>query len=249
MNKTLLALSLAFLFQLNAHAWEQFQSPEEQTHLVELFSSEGCSSCPPADAWIAQLRSNPALWKSFVPIEFHVDYWNHLGWTDRFSKEAFTARQREYASHWGSDSVYTPGFVLDGQEWRPNSARELEPSLKKVGILAVNRIGPRRFKVSFSPKDRTNRNYVISGALLGNGLVSHIHSGENAGKNLTHEFVVLDLQSKSAQLTPQNNPSADFEFEERGNAAPLSRSVVFWVLLDGKTIPLQAAGGDISTRY
>src|SRR5438552_12328276 len=95
-----------------------FESGDMQTTLIELFTSEGCSSCPPADAWISQLKESPDLWKKIVPIAFHVDYWNNLGWRDRFAKPEFTARQRWYVAAWRGDSVYTPGFVVNGREWR-----------------------------------------------------------------------------------------------------------------------------------
>src|SRR5256886_7314986 len=85
---------------------------------VELFTSEGCSSCPPADAWISQLKESPDLWKKIVPVVFHVDYWDNLGWRDRFAKPEFTERQRRYVAACRGDSVYTPGFVVNGREWR-----------------------------------------------------------------------------------------------------------------------------------
>src|SRR5271170_3697451 len=110
---------ISFLFfctsALSKSTWAQsanWVSGTEAPHLVELFSSEGCSSCPPADRWLSSLRQNESLWKSFVPLEFHVDYWNQLGWVDRNSKSAFTQRQRQYAQSWNRDTVYTPGVVL-----------------------------------------------------------------------------------------------------------------------------------------
>src|ERR1700756_4134568 len=95
-----------------------FQSGETQTSLIELFTSEGCSSCPPAEKWLSALKTNPELWKKIVPIAFHVNYWDRLGWRDRFSKPEFTERERRYAAVWGGDSVYTPCFALNGHEWR-----------------------------------------------------------------------------------------------------------------------------------
>src|SRR5258708_30257782 len=95
-----------------------FQSEDTPATLLELFTSEGCSSCPPADAWMSKLKTNPGLWKRVVPVVFHVDYWNGLGWPDRFAPAANTARQHRYAAAWRSNSVYTPGFVLNGHERR-----------------------------------------------------------------------------------------------------------------------------------
>src|ERR1043166_1377606 len=73
-----------------------FQSSEQRTPLIELYTSEGCSSCPPAEAWLSKLKTEAGLWKDFVPVAFHVDYWDHLGWRDRFASAVFTERQRAY---------------------------------------------------------------------------------------------------------------------------------------------------------
>ena len=125
------------------------ESPTTRAHLVELFTSEGCSSCPPADEWMRSLKSERGLWREFVPVAFHVNYWDHLGWTDRLASPRFTQRQRDYAALWRSNSVYTPGFVLDGREWR---GRELpRASQEKAGVLRV-RISGDRASVSY-PRD------------------------------------------------------------------------------------------------
>src|SRR5882724_13240893 len=96
-----------------------FQSSGRQTAVLELFTSEGCSSCPPAEAWLSKLKGAPGLWHDFVPVAFHVDYWDHLGWKDPFASKEWTARQYHYSAIWKSSSVYTPAFVLDGREWQP----------------------------------------------------------------------------------------------------------------------------------
>src|SRR6476646_4780454 len=76
------------------HAQERvFESGPQRIHLIELFTSQGCSSCPPAEAWLSKLKSEPRLWKDFVPIAFHVDYWDRLGWRDPFATKEWTARQ------------------------------------------------------------------------------------------------------------------------------------------------------------
>src|SRR5262245_10264750 len=95
-----------------------FQSPDRRTALLELFTSEGCSSCPPAEAWLSRLKESPCLWKDFVPVAFHVDYWDRLGWEDPWGSRAYSQRLQSYARSWRNDSVYTPGFVLNGKEWR-----------------------------------------------------------------------------------------------------------------------------------
>jgi hypothetical protein len=86
--------------------------------LVELYSSEGCSSCPPAEAWLNHLKAAPGLWSEVFPVAFHVDYWDNLGWPDRLASASYTQRQRDYAARLGQDSVYTPEFIVNGHEWR-----------------------------------------------------------------------------------------------------------------------------------
>ena len=94
-----------------------FESGAAQTTLLELFTSEGCSSCPVAEKWLSQFKTNSDLWKKIVPVAFHVDYWDNLGWPDRFAKAEFTLRQRRYAASWPTGAVYTPAFVVNGKEW------------------------------------------------------------------------------------------------------------------------------------
>src|SRR5260370_24004733 len=128
------------------------ESGPRKTHLLELFTSEGCSSCPPAEAWMSRLKENPGLWRDFVPIAFHVDYWDRLGWRDPFASKAWTARQYEYSERWNSGSVYTPGFVLDGREMQdrivPSAGAETTGTLqlsvadgKKVGASVQSSCG------------------------------------------------------------------------------------------------------------
>ena len=116
-----------------------FESGDTQSSLIELFTSEGCSSCPPAEKWLSALKSSSDLWKKAVPVAFHVDYWDHLGWRDRFAKPEFTSRQHRYAAAWGGDSVYTPSFVVNGKEWRDWFGGNAMPiTSTKVGVLRVS---------------------------------------------------------------------------------------------------------------
>lgn len=171
-----------------------FESGDTQTALIELFTSEGCSSCPPAEKSLSAFRSSPDLWKKIVPVAFHVDYWNHLGWRDRFSKPEFTLRQQRYAADWGGDSVYTPGFVVNGREWRDwFSGNALPAALKKVGNLRVTLSGDGQIGATFVPESTEPRALALNVALLGNDLESDVKRGENAGRKLRHDFVVLSF--------------------------------------------------------
>ena len=105
------------------------ESKPTRTHLLELFTSEGCSSCPPAEAWLSNLKNEPRLWQDFVPLAFHVDYWDHLGWRDLFASKLWTERQADYSARWKAETVYTPAFVLMG--W-PGITMEYRHQLRRT---------------------------------------------------------------------------------------------------------------------
>lgn len=115
------------------------QGPDSRVQLVELFTSEGCSSCPPADNWLARMERDPGLWQRFAPIGLHVDYWDELGWRDRFASPSHTARQRDYARLGRAGGVYTPGWFVDGREWRGWFTRQALPNNAphSVGSLRI----------------------------------------------------------------------------------------------------------------
>lgn len=237
---------LSFLFfSSSVRAGASFESSDRQVALIELFSSEGCSSCPPADEWMAQLRREPGLWKDFVPVEFHVDYWNRLGWLDPFSKTAFTDRQHRYAEEWGKKSVYTPGFVLNGEEWKANvlGGRNAPSPGAAVGILKVKEKTKRVFEVTFHPKAPEGV-WMAACILLGNGLVSRITSGENGGKTLTHEFVALGMDSNPL-VKGGKDFSATLDVSAPLKMTPKSLSLAVWVWNSKSLRPIQATGGDL----
>ena len=129
-----------------------FESGDTQSSLIELFTSEGCSSCPSAEKWLSALKSSSDLWKKAVPVAFHVDYWDHLGWRDRFAKPEFTSRQHRYAAAWGGDSVYTPSFVVNGKEWRDWFGGNAMPiTSTKVGVLRVSVGDDGKVSATFAP--------------------------------------------------------------------------------------------------
>ena len=154
-----------------------------QVALVELFTSEGCSSCPPAEQWLADRRTDPGLWHAFVPVAWHVIYWDGLGWADRWAQRAFADRQYAYASAWHGESVYTPCFVRNGREWRPGRADVPERS---GGTLAV-RYDPQTgaLDATFRPANPTpGLVFELYAVQLGGGLRSQVKAGENAGRVL-----------------------------------------------------------------
>jgi hypothetical protein len=213
--------------------------------LIELYSSEGCSSCPPADTWINNLQDSPELWKSVFPVVFHVDYWNHLGWLDRFSKPVFTRRQEAYASQLGQRSIYTPEFIVNGREWRGWFNKESLPSAKKTeGTLSLRVEGEgKKLSATFHPaSDDSARNCIFYFALLGSNIVSNVRSGENGGRVLHHNFVVLDFDSRP--LTKSRGYQSGPILLKASTDVPPS-GVVAWVSAEDGSI-LQVTGGPIS---
>jgi hypothetical protein len=211
----------------------KFSSGENRTHLIELYSSEGCSSCPPAEQWLGALRDDPGLWRDFVPVAFHVNYWDRLGWRDRFASKEYTARQYAYSSQWGSDTVYTPGFVLDGAEWR-KSARPPGSSSEKAGRLSVEYAEGGRCQVRYAGADDVE----VHGALLGGGIVSNVRAGENSGRALHHEFIVLMLKA-----APLKAGLAEFSLPRVPVEGVTRQALAVWVTPRGGLVPLQATGG------
>ena len=133
-----------------------FRSGPKQTALVELFTSEGCSSCPPAEAWLNRLGARPGLWSEFVPVALHVNYWDHLGWRDPWAAREFTARQRSYAAAWNSRTIYTPGMVLNGQEWRTWARNDAVPP-PRTAAGSVEYGCAHRLRGGELPEKRINR--------------------------------------------------------------------------------------------
>ena len=214
-----------------------FESKPTRTHLLELFTSEGCSSCLPAEAWLSSLKNEPRLWQDFVPLAFHVDYWDHLGWRDPFASKTWTERQADYSARWKSESVYTPAFVLDGVAWR-NAA--LPPAATETsGVLKITVKGE-RVVAAFKPATNTERRYEIHLACLGFGLGADVKAGENNGRKLVHDFVVLGL-------TNEGMKSGTKEFrlpvESLKQAADSRSAIAAWVTQAGQIDPIQAVGG------
>ncbi len=178
-----------------AAAEQRFSSGPARVALVELYTSEGCSSCPPAERWLGELRTAPGLWRDFVPVAWHVDYWNRLGWPDRFSTKEFTARQYAVAAAWRSDSVYTPCFVRDGAEWRGRKDVPARAgSMTAAGELSVVIGADGRCRAEFASAAKGALTLHI--AVLGGGFASKVTAGENRGETLRHEFVALSMATR-----------------------------------------------------
>jgi hypothetical protein len=212
-----------------------FSSGSNRVALIELFTSEGCSSCPPAERWLGARTTDRGLWQTFVPVEFHVDYWNRLGWPDRFSSREFTDREYRYADSWGSGSVYTPCFVRNGAEWHPADSAAPAPDAVAAGVLTVHYDGA-VVTAEFAPATRVSVvKLELHAALLVGGVVSKVAAGENQGTTLRHEFV--------AAILAQGPLSGPVALPRREVSGAQRRALAVWVTKRGDLEPLQATGG------
>ena len=233
-----LVLGPVVILPLSSSAEEiVFESKQARTHLIELFTSEGCSSCPPAEAWLSKLKTEPQLWRDFVPVAFHVDYWDHLGWRDPFASKMWTARQSAYSARWKSNAVYTPGFVLDGGEWRNRALPA--PGPEAAGVLKIT-VANGEAMTAFQPATGGGREYEIHLARLGFGLGTNVKAGENRGRKLLHDFVVLSLTHER-----MNGGVRQFRFPEvpLPPGADSRVALAAWVTEAGQIEPIQAVGG------
>jgi hypothetical protein len=234
--RTLLAL-LAIVPALSGQAAEVvFESKTARTHLVELYTSEGCSSCLAAEAWMTSLKTEPRLWQDFVPVAFHVDYWDHLGWRDPFATKLWTDRQADYSVLWKIESVYTPAFALDGKEWHKAA---LTAATDEAGVLKAVLEGD-RLKVTFKSAKGGARRFDIHVAQLGFSMTADVTAGENTGRKMVHDFVVRGLTTESMKSNTKEirltAPSIQSSGEPRS-------ALAVWVTEAGKLEPLQAVGG------
>ncbi len=227
-NFLLMSLFLTTAYTLSAKPLT-FQSTDKPTVLLELYTSEGCSSCPPAETWFSTLKNDPALWTDFVPVAFHVDYWDYLGWRDPFAKQAYSDRQRAHAAAWGSRSIYTPGFVAQGLEWKSWGGALPKAASNKADILKAS-LDDGKLTVSYDQKG----DWDVHVAWLGFDQRIPVKAGENAGRTLQHDFVVLTHEVASARAFPLVLKAAEI-----GSA----KAVAIWVSRHGQTVPVQAVGG------
>lgn len=158
--------------------------------VIELYTSEGCSSCPPADRWLSSLPAEPAA----VPLAFHVDYWDSLGWPDRFASPAFTRRQNEQRAVNGARVNYTPQVVVQGRD-RPDWPRLAPPlAIGTAPLVDITLQGDgRAFGATVRPRPGAPERLVAFWAVTESGHRSRVTAGENAGEKLAHDHVVRQL--------------------------------------------------------
>ena len=172
--------------------------------VLELYTSEGCDSCPPADRWIAGLPARGLTPDRVVTLAFHVDYWNHLGWTDPYARAQFSERQRVAARRHEGRFVYTPQLIFNGKDFRRGLMRddiqERVTAVNREQPAAVIRLarsesaeGPIVARGEVSVESARRGGALAWLALYENRLATQVSRGENRGRTLEHDFVVREL--------------------------------------------------------
>ncbi len=205
---------------------------------LELYTSEGCSSCPPADKWLSGLKIDAKKQESLkvVPLAFHVDYWDYIGWKDKFSKAEYSDRQRKTAAFAGAGFVYTPQFVMNGRDFRGwDNARLIQAIEKNQKIaaranLSLNLINQTNGEITLqatakaaNPADFKTADIFV--AIYENKLVSQIKAGENNGRELKHDYVVREMFG-AYQLSNSNEFAKNFTLKPEWKGKPAG-AVIF----------------------
>ena len=233
MNAQPLLIAVALLGAVTSHAANRCEarSGAAAPAVVELYTSEGCSSCPPAEAWLNTLTGKPDV----VALAFHVNYWDYIGWTDRFATPATTDRQRDLARAHGPNGVYTPQMVLGGADWRGWGGGTNVPTPRNANApsLQLTRDGDMLTAVVDAlPGAASLGGYW---AVLEDGIETKVRAGENAGRTLRHDNVVRFY--KPVPAWPAAQAQTLHVSLEPGTLKPAQRAV--FVVTEG-TKPVQA---------
>ena len=228
MKRLSLACTLALIVAPLAAC--ELQTGASAPIVVELYTSEGCDSCPPADRWLAGLKGRADV----VALAFHVDYWDRLGWADRFASPAFTERQYRLRATSGTSFVYTPQVLVGGADWRRWPGALPSPAASVVDI-ALRRDGD-RVEARVTPRPGAPEQLAAYWAVVEDGHVSDVKAGENAGATLRHDNVVRQYRAVPAWRTDAGPQKVSFD------APPASpgRRVVLVVVDALRQRPLQA---------
>lgn len=215
------------------------RSSQASSAVIELYTSEGCSSCPPADKWLSAWKHAPDV----VALSFHVDYWDRLGWKDRFASAEFTQRQAQQQRHNGARFSYTPQVVIDGVDqpgWRsirPSGAAPARPAPPLE--IQLERQGS-AVQASVTARAGAPQHLVAYWAVTENDHVTPVKAGENAGASLRHDFVVRRFVAVPAWNASSSAPAL-FRLDAQAAPAAAHPTYVNLVVLDAATQrPLQA---------
>lgn len=209
----LVALAVLLVAAMTSQRMDPAKAPTDHpgTVVVELFTSQGCSSCPPAERVLSTIGSEDFRGRTVIPLAYHVDYWDSLGWRDPFSTARWTERQQQYAQTMKSTQVYTPQVIINGTEQMVGSAErpihaEIERQLKggDRGVVSIDDVARRGNTLDVKLHARLDRgvpdaDLVI--AVFESGLTTAIQRGENANRTLTNDFIVR-WQAHAADVHP-----------------------------------------------
>ena len=244
LRRTLIVAVCTCLFAPAAQCAPIFESGTERNTLLELYTAEACPSCPPAEDWVNALKDRDSLWDEYIPVVFHVDYWNRKNWTDPFARSGFSTRQILHSANWKEKGLHTPCVLLNGIRWMKWRSMSTVPraSPKTVGILTVEEAGRGRFRARFTPTQKSRTKYKLSVSRLGFGVKSRIGGGAAKGKQRIHQFIALDcqqvsLEEKSGALT------AEFSMTTSMDPRVSRYGMAVWVTQDADMVPIQATGG------
>ena len=213
--KSLLAAVLALSLATAEARQCTARSPEQTVALVELYTSEGCDSCPPADRWLSSLGAKGYAPDRVVPVALHVDYWDYIGWKDPYARQAHSARQRKMARLARAAMVYTPQVLLQGQDFRQWGSAAFEQAVAKINAqpakARISLLLDARPREAFEVEVRAElldgapqADAVLHVGAYENKLVSEVKAGENRGRTLPHDYVVLQwagpFEFKGAKL-------------------------------------------------
>lgn len=200
LSKTMLLGATAFAIFSTAQAYaDTFKgtSTKHPVAVIELYTSQGCSSCPPAEKWLGELEKSGVSSDQAIPLALHVNYWDYIGWKDEFAKEYFTKRQYQYRRNNHSSSVYTPQIMFSGKDVRRLSLGTNLSKLKQQNAVVAFDVTAEtnddknlNVKVDFSRIDNIAKNSNVVVILAENNMVKDIATGENAGRTLEHQHVV-----------------------------------------------------------
>lgn len=204
----LILLSSAFIGSKNKQIYknEAGLTGTNSIAVLELFTSQGCSSCPPADALLAEYAA--AHNEYIIPLSFHVDYWNRLGWVDPFSNKAYSERQQWYSAHLPKGSIYTPQLIVNGKGEAVGNNRKTVSNLVQNELLIQNKetisvtdIAIEKNALSFHYRStNTTKNEIVNIALIQKQVTTPIKAGENKGVTITNHNIV-----RSFTTLPINN--------------------------------------------
>jgi hypothetical protein len=218
-------------------AWAMSCSARAQPsppRVVELYTSEGCSSCPPADRWLSTLKGRSDV----IALGFHVTYWDRLGWPDRFASDQFTQRQYEWATRLGSRNVYTPQVLVDGRDWRGwPRLPDARSSGSAAPALVLTRGADQQVQARVEPQPGVPEQRGGYWAVIEHNHVSRVRAGENAGETLRHDHVVRLHQPVPAFAAREGLIS---RLDVPSGAASNPRRIVFVVTSATDGRPLQA---------